>query len=69
MYNPRNNMANEESKIKSGDVIYRDLKQFGMANHYGVYIGDGQVIDFTQEGIQKRSFEDFGSGSEVHVRR
>ena len=59
-------MGNEESKYKSGGVLYR---QFGMANHYGVYIGDGKVIDFSQEGIQQKSSKDFESGYEVHVRR
>ena len=66
-------MGNKESKIKPGDVIYRDLelkfKTATIGNHYGVYIGDEQVIDFSQEGIQKKSFEEFESGSEVHVRR
>ena len=62
-------MGNEGSRFEPGDVLYRDLKQFEVANHYGVYIGDDEVIDFSQEGIQKRSFEEFASGYEVHVRR
>ena len=65
-------MGNEPSKkedFEEGDVLYRDLEQFTIANHYGVFIGDGKVIDFSQEGVQEKSLNEFAKGCEVHVKR
>ena len=63
-------MGNEPSRdFEAGDILYRDLEQFPIANHYGVYIGDGMVIDFSQEGVQEKSLSKFANGCEVHVKR
>eukprot|EP00800_Vazella_pourtalesii_P006053 TRINITY_DN173_c0_g1_i5.p1 TRINITY_DN173_c0_g1~~TRINITY_DN173_c0_g1_i5.p1 ORF type:complete len:225 (+),score=40.68 TRINITY_DN173_c0_g1_i5:87-761(+) len=61
-------MGNEGSRFEPGDVLYRKLEGNPLLYHYGVYIGHDRVIDFSQEGIQRRSFEEFASGYEVHVR-
>ena len=62
-------MGNNDSRIEPGDIIYRDNKQFGLVNHYGVYIGERGVIDFTKEGVQLSSFGDFAGNYEIHLKR
>ena len=71
-------MGNESSRnYKKGDILYRKIersssgKQIALFyNHYGVYIGDGMVIDLTREnGIQRRSVSEFANDCEVHITR
>ena len=55
---------------KAGDILYRDTTQFKLANHYAVYIGGNNVIDLTKEnGIQRRSLNEFANDCEVNIRR
>ena len=35
--------------------------------HHGIYVGDGEVIDFSNEGVKKRTFADFKDGCLVYV--
>ena len=70
-------MANEQSGFEAGDVIYREMDgsagkstNYTTSNkigfHYGVYIGDDTVIDFSGEfGVRKCSLDKFAAGLEV----
>eukprot|EP00800_Vazella_pourtalesii_P006049 TRINITY_DN173_c0_g1_i12.p1 TRINITY_DN173_c0_g1~~TRINITY_DN173_c0_g1_i12.p1 ORF type:complete len:173 (+),score=34.06 TRINITY_DN173_c0_g1_i12:55-573(+) len=62
-------MGNNDSRIEPGDILYRDNKIVGLANHYGVYIGEEGVIDFSREGVRLSSFGDFAGQYEIHIRR
>ena len=71
-------MGNKASRdYEAGDILYRKIERSSSGiqialfyNHYGVYIGDGMVIDLTKnDGIQRRSLSEFADDSEVHIKR
>ena len=51
--------------VKAGDVIYRQVKSGG-GKHYGICIGNGDVIHLMSEGILWESFDDFASSCKVY---
>ena len=61
-------MANTVSQrdLEAGDVIYRPIDGMQLANHYGVYVGDGFVIHFSRElGFCRMTFEEFAKDYNV----
>ena len=62
-------MGNNYSRIEAGDIIYRNSEVFVLGNHYGVYIGEKGVIDFTREGVKLSSLEKFAEDYEIHIKR
>ena len=74
-------MSTKPSELEAGDLIYRpyDGSGGGATNasaggrfvyHYGIYIGNGKVIDFTKdEGIRECSWDEFASGCKVSKER
>ena len=55
-----------QSDLEPGDVVYRAIDGMSMADHYGVYMGDGTVIHFSKElGLCKMSWEEFAKGYQV----
>ena len=61
--------GDEDNSYKPGDVLYGNLEQSKLANHYGVYIGDGKVIDFSKKGVKQKPLKEFENGRKVHVKR
>ena len=65
-------MANtvSEGDLEAGDVIYRLIDGMQLANHYGVYVGDGAVIHLSRElGLRRMTFEEFAKNYEVSKKR
>ena len=59
-----------QSDLEPGDVVYKAIDGMPIANHYGVYMGDGIVIHFSKEfGLCKMSWEEFADGYEVSKKR
>ena len=55
-----------QSDLEPGDVLYRSLDAVQLANHYGVYEGEGMVIHFSREcGVCRCSVAEFACGFEI----
>ena len=55
----------KEKDVEAGDVIYRHVKG-GSSKHYGIYIGNGDVIHLKKEGILWERLDVFSSNCEVY---
>ena len=56
--------------LEAGDVIYRLIDGMQLANHYGVYVGDGIVIHFSRElGFCRMTLEEFAKDYKVSKKR
>ena len=61
--------AVSQSDLKAGDVLCRPIDGSPVGYHYGVYVGDGDVIDFSMEGVCKMSFYEFKKEYDVSIKR
>ena len=52
------------SELRPGEhiAVYRSYYY-----HHGIYIGNGKVIDFSLEGVKKKSYADFKEGYKVYA--
>ena len=53
-------------EVKAGDVIFRQVKG-GSGKHYGIYIGNDDVIHLMDVGILWERLDVFASSYEVYV--
>ncbi|MDW3212174.1 MAG: lecithin retinol acyltransferase family protein [Reichenbachiella sp.] len=52
--------------LKAGDVPIRNKSAFGIIDHFGLYIGNGNVIDnHPERGVRVVSLESFLNGREL----
>lgn len=54
---------NNPYNLQRGDVVVRNKSALGIIDHYGIYVGNRQVIDnHPNRGVQLISLDDFLNG-------
>ncbi|UCS93278.1 lecithin retinol acyltransferase family protein [Echinicola marina] len=55
------------NSLEAGDVLIRNKSAFGLIDHYGLYIGNGKVIDnHPDRGVTMLALESFLNGRELN---
>ena len=65
-------MGAQRSKqiFEAGDVIYRHLNSSGVGSigyHYGVYITDDEVIEFSRDGVRRTTTYKFSKDGKYKI--